>query len=499
MRYKLIIFLSFLLILSFLGCPKNRAPQAPQLIVPRVMMPNIPDTFRAVSYDEEGHQIQYRFDFGNGIISSWGEFVNSGDTYRMAYTYGQPGDFNVRAQAKDEKGKTSAWSSKFKVSCGLLRILWQLLPDDDFDCEINSTPAISDDGTIYVGCVEGHIHALTPNGNERWRFTTNDEGEVISSVVLAPNGSIYAQDRDGFVYRLRATDGSKQRERYLAEEIVATPAVSNSNKLFINTLGGLFALDEDLNLLWAIDSIYGVSSGAIDNQGYIYLGTESGYFYSLDTLGNIRWRHYLGDEIISSPAIIGGDKIAIPALDGRLWIFNSNGQVLDSLDIGYGEIKSSPVVGADSCIYLTTEEGNLVKLRFLNNALIEEWRLETGGYNSSTPLVLRMPQEVAEVIAFKVSFGKKTKQDDADSLYLVRTNNGEVIASTGLPYLAPSDEGILSSPMITPQGILLIGAGIDDEDSGGLVALTFRGNLSPSVWPCFRGNLKNTGNYRHKK
>ncbi|MCX7756963.1 MAG: PQQ-binding-like beta-propeller repeat protein [candidate division WOR-3 bacterium] len=484
-------FLILFIVILVLSCPRNRAPETPQYVkVPQVVLPGVPDTFEVSTVDDDGDEIRYRFNFGDGTISEFGEYLPSGDTYKAIYTYRTPGDFYVRAQAQDRRKKNSGWSDQIKVYSGLGRIIWQLPSDDDYDCEVNSTAAVDDANNIYVGCIAGHIHALTAIGNERWRFSSNNEDEFISSPVVAPNGSVYCADRGGYLYRLNSATGAKQREVYIGEEIVATPAIINSNKLFINTLGGLYAYSENLDLLWRIDSIFGVSSVVIDELGYLYVGTESGYFYSLDTLGNIRWRYNIGDEVIASPVILGDGKIAIGAQDGRVYIFDRNsGFVCRSS--AYDPISATLGVGSDGKLYAPTEGGRLVKLNFDGTSITEEWTFTTDGYNTSSPAIVRIASEPYDIIYFKVSWAKKA-QEDVDSLYMIRSNNSR-IASAPIPQCAPSDEGLVSSPMVLHNGFIVIGAGIDENDEGGVVAVTARGTVALSPWPLFRGNRKNTG------
>ena len=55
-------------------------------------------------------------------------------------------------------------------------------------CEIYTTPAIGQNGTIYLGSEEGVI-ALTPNGNEKWIFKTNCRIDVTPAIGM--DGTIY--------------------------------------------------------------------------------------------------------------------------------------------------------------------------------------------------------------------------------------------------------------------------------------------------------------------
>jgi hypothetical protein len=66
------------------------------------------------SSDPNGDWIAYRFDFGNRI-SEWTSYTASGVGQTVYNTWSEPGTYQVRAQAKDEKNAESSWSSPLTV------------------------------------------------------------------------------------------------------------------------------------------------------------------------------------------------------------------------------------------------------------------------------------------------------------------------------------------------------------------------------------------------
>jgi hypothetical protein len=71
--------------------------------------------FSSVASDPEGHQVYYRFDFDDGTITDWLGPYTSGDTCMAPHIWNDTGTFNVKAQAKDEYEKTSAWSESHPI------------------------------------------------------------------------------------------------------------------------------------------------------------------------------------------------------------------------------------------------------------------------------------------------------------------------------------------------------------------------------------------------
>ena len=51
-----------------------------------------------------------------------------------------------------------------------------------------SSPIIGPDGTIYVGSYSG-MHAVNPDGTEKWKFVTDDE--VTSTPAIDQDGVVY--------------------------------------------------------------------------------------------------------------------------------------------------------------------------------------------------------------------------------------------------------------------------------------------------------------------
>ena len=66
---------------------------------------------------------------------------------------------------------------------------------------IYSSPALSQDSTIYIGSADDNLYAIT-NGALDWSFQTG--GAVISSPVIGNDGTVYVGSEDGFLYAFYA-------------------------------------------------------------------------------------------------------------------------------------------------------------------------------------------------------------------------------------------------------------------------------------------------------
>ena len=73
--------------------------------------------------------------------------------------------------------------------------------------DVDSSPAIGSDGTIYVGSRDGNLYAINPDGSRKWAF---EAGRIQdSSPAIGSDGTIYVGSRDDYLYAINP-DGSRK-------------------------------------------------------------------------------------------------------------------------------------------------------------------------------------------------------------------------------------------------------------------------------------------------
>jgi PKD repeat protein len=80
----------------------------------------------STSATDSGEQVQYRFDWdANGAhsYSSWTSLVPSGTSSSLSHSWGSAGTYVVKAQAMDQYGKISGWSSGLTVTVNEVLVL----------------------------------------------------------------------------------------------------------------------------------------------------------------------------------------------------------------------------------------------------------------------------------------------------------------------------------------------------------------------------------------
>ena len=73
-------------------------------------------------------------------------------------------------------------------------LLWGQVPGDELwkfptGGIIFSSPAVANDGTIYVGSQNNKLNAINSDGSLKWQFTAGDF--IDSSPAIGPDGTVY--------------------------------------------------------------------------------------------------------------------------------------------------------------------------------------------------------------------------------------------------------------------------------------------------------------------
>jgi len=202
----------------------------------------------------------------------------------------------------------------------------------DLGERIRSTPAISN-GMLFVGTVQGRLHALTlKDGARRWTFETEgtkldsakfgyDRRSIQSSPAVA-NGIVYFGARDGWVYAVGADDG-KLRWTYdhHISWIITSPAVADgvvydasSDAAFVQALNAADGTERWRTKtgapLWSSPAICG---------GVLYIGDHNGFLRALDrTTGQELWFFRSASDILSSP-VVSNDLVIFASSDGSIY------------------------------------------------------------------------------------------------------------------------------------------------------------------------------------
>lgn len=169
---------------------------------------------------------------------------------------------------------------------------WDVTINSD-DRSVRSSPAIGQDGTVYVGSADGALYAITPKGEVDWIFDEIDH-LVDSEPVISPDGEhiyvitnpshftederLYAIDTEGNeAWKTSGTSASLPS---------AGPVVGDDGTIYTNIGEDVIALDpEEVSLEWRFETDDFVTAGPVmrAGDGTLYVASEDGHVYALET------------------------------------------------------------------------------------------------------------------------------------------------------------------------------------------------------------------------
>lgn len=248
------------------------------------------------------------------------------------------------------------------------------------------SPAIAPDGTIYTGSFDGYIHPLNLDGTLKSKFATG--GPVSNSPALAEDFTIYFKSDDQALYAILPT--RTERWRFFLNGVTyASPVIAQDGTVYIGAGSSeFFAVNPNGTRKWkftADGDIY--ATAAIDAAGNVYFGTLTGRLYSLRPDGTQRWTYMPGGPMSSSPALSAdGTTAYFGAYDHKLHaVDTATGTARWTFDLGDEVRASSPLVAADGSIYIGCYDGLLYAVN-ADGTLKRTYA--TGNWIRSSPVIV---------------------------------------------------------------------------------------------------------------
>ena len=219
-------------------------------------------------------------------------------------------------------------------------------------------------------------------------FPLEEDGEVlfmgrIIDAIRKKDNHLYLSTDRGFVYSI---NGKKRAIRWLyrtRQESISPPYLGKKSVYVFDDQGTLYCIDLVGRLSWKTKIKEKITSGITEEQGRIYIGTESGSLYSLDQEdGKELWRFQAEEAIRSTPVPAEG-KVIFGCDDHRLYILNRRGGLIGTYE-AEDKIQSPLLVDGQSVFFGSNDD------RFtcfdLKSKRVK-WRLKTGCLLSAAPIV----------------------------------------------------------------------------------------------------------------
>lgn len=206
--------------------------------------------------------------------------------------------------------------------------LWTLHFSDGF---FHSSPAIAEDGTIYVGGGTGRLYAVNPDGTERWTFPAPLQSRLYGPVITRDGVIVF-----GRASRLYAVNPDGV-ERWSLEvgPVESAPSIGSDGTIYIGGATGVHAVHPDGSLLWSSGEYVVTTTPIIGADGSIYVGTDEGQVISLSSDGSTRWEYPLEAPISHTLAL---------GLDGKILVASddSTAYAIEEIPSTNGGFESAP-------------------------------------------------------------------------------------------------------------------------------------------------------------
>lgn len=297
---------------------------------------------------------------------------------------------------------------------------------------VETAPAVHD-GLVYTADSEGVVYAVSTDGEERWRHTT--EQNLHSRALAIADGTVYVgtagdmppvvsgetdKSKAGKVVALDADSGEGEWTFEGPEDWFSGPAVGDGRVYVGNHDGTVFALDGDTGEeVWswvpAIEDVdhasvlrpptYAEAGGAESSGGTVFVGIHGGGVAALDAgTGDVRWQRTLPDPNVKCSPAVTDERVYVTSHGSRGVLLEESTETatptepwttgyLSALDRADGstdwvhetdhDFRSSPAVVGDR-VYLGGGEGVLAVTREDGS---EVWRVSFDGFVASSPAV----------------------------------------------------------------------------------------------------------------
>ena len=459
----------------------NEAPDVDFDISPTVSVIGEAVKFTDKSKDD-GEIVSWLWNFGDGATSR---------DQNPEHTYSEGGFIKVKLTVTDDKGLKSEREKTLYVRSsltpGVLNLIWSQTYESSSKLR-SVSPAVGDNGNIYVTSNGLKLYSYSPDGIQNWTFDLSKDGAVgnqESSPMVDTDGTIYvgvgqgSSSSNAYLYAINP-DGT-EKWKYLvgvgARIAYTSPVLTSEGYIAIGNRGSggsLKVVDRSGRQVWAVTPSGGVGGGlAADNAGNIYAGSTGSNGFSISRDGKVS-SIYLGagsGANGTSPAIdlSGNIYIVVTANNiGSVMSYNNQGVKNWEFTAAGSMNQGGAAIGADGTIYVGDANGTFYALT----------------RNGSTKWTYTNAYSITCVPAIdSEGFIHIT---DEGGYYTILDSNGNVKEQIKL------GSKIWSSPVISDYGIIYVT--VEDGSECKLIALDY-GIKGPadSVWAQKGKNARRSG------
>lgn len=193
--------------------------------------------------------------------------------------------------------------------------------------KVFASPAIGDDGTIYVGSQDDKLHAIAPSGTVKW--SRNLGADVDCAAALGERGLVYVGTDAGQVVAFDA-EGMERWRAAVGGFVRGGLTITRAGDVLAGTYGPaprVVALDGATGKeLWSFGvqgtgaAEFGIHGAPLeDARGNLYFGAQDDRVYALDASGRLRWSFATRGDVDAPLAIGPEGTLYAGSDDGHLY------------------------------------------------------------------------------------------------------------------------------------------------------------------------------------
>jgi outer membrane protein assembly factor BamB len=488
----------------------NNAPVVDSVLVPPVAVKDAETFITVYGHDEDGDSLRAIVKWPSGDTTT--ELTPSPCAFTVSHIFTKVETAEVIVRVQDWKG-TKSLPDTVRIPVGNeggVKWWWQsaeqgamltsALVANDGEYEVVMSHCWDDFKFYAIRADKGKVRSWATTLQSEQDFSGGSAlcaatGHVI---VASDEGELYALALSGLSRAWRWPDASNDTlEPYIS---FGTPAISGSD-IYIGRETDADSLDRLYKFTDAGGSVTPgpayvipgssvVDAPAIDADGSVYFGTDSGYLYKIDAdLASPLWRIRLVQPIgeVSGP-IIGGDGTVYCGTDAfRFYAVNPDSTIkwTATLD-GVG---ARPALG-QSALFVGTEQGTIYSINPNTGAINWQKSFAQGIAFTTTPIV--------------VANGYVYFQSDNDVLYCLNQSDGTQIWACDCNFYLPGGGRSGNSPRPRKLGLLDYDPNPSITSTGDIIVVGqsalfcvagyATGLLDASAaWPKWQKDLSNTG------
>ncbi len=299
---------------------------------------------------------------GNQLAARWSFHPPGGSSWHATPAIGNDGTvyvgFSTNSSTPQSEG--ALYALRAPESGMEPRVAWSV---DLGPGRQTSSPTIGPDGTIYAVAGEGRLSAVDPDGRVRWTAQT---GTVLkSSPALGPDGTVYVPSMNGKLYAVSPPRDPSVRSGQVkwafrfAEYPGSGPAVTAPPPPS------------------GADGIGTGASPTIAPDGMVYIGANNSNFYAISPAGKLVWLFEAEREVA------GIWSTAALSADNRTLYFGANKGGIYAVDRATGELRwqfrmvgsvySSLALGRDGVLYTGSTIGHLLAMDSATGRLVSDY------------------------------------------------------------------------------------------------------------------------------